>query len=134
MSLDYAEKMIAKALRAAKGNQTIAKQQIIAWAQQDTKLLQGLTKAHLTGIVAYHIDRVASGRAERSKNPLPSKPKGQKAPAKEDFGMELMKAVASSSAAVFGLEGGAPTGRRGKVSENHIRALQQIARKTNPSK
>lgn len=132
MSQDYAEKMIAKALKAAKGNQTIAKQQIIAWAQQDAKLLQGLTRAHLTGIVAYQIDRVASGRAARSKMPAPAKPKER--PADEEFGMELMKAVASSSAAVFGLENGSGGGRRTQVSEDHIRALQKIARKQPPKK
>lgn len=133
MSLEYAEQRIKEALKLAKGNQAKARQQVITWAMQDERLLQALTKSHLSGIVAYNIDRVASGRAEAAKRqpsqedfkPAP-KQKGKKEPA---FGMELLKAVASSSADVFGLEHNAPLGRRGQASENHINAIRALASK-----
>ncbi len=131
MSLEYAESRIKEALKLAKGNATRARQQIIAWTYEDAKLLHALTKPHLSGIVAYNIDRVASGRAEAQKAQQVQKPQ---APAKQSkkepaFGMELLKAVASSSADVFGLEHNAPLGRRGQTSQNHIDAIRAIASK-----
>ena len=131
MSLEYAERRIAEALKLAKGNQARARQQVTAWALQDDKLLQALTKSHLSGIVAYNIERVASGRAaaaRKAQKPTP-KPANKAAPQKEaDFGVELLKAVASSSSEVFGLENGsAGIGRPGQVSQNHINAIRAIA-------
>ena len=130
MSLEYAEARIAEALKLAKGNQTRARQQIIAWALRDDKLLQALTKSHLSGIVAYNIERVASGRAaaaRKTQKPAP-KPAANKPKQEADFGVELLKAVASSSSEVFGLENGsAGIGRPGQVSQNHINAIRAIA-------
>lgn len=138
MSLEYAERRIAEALKLAKGNQARARQQVTAWALQDDKLLQALTKSHLSGIVAYNIERVASGRAaaaRKAQKPV-QKPTANKAKPKkeEDFGVELLRAVASSSSEVFGLENGsAGVGRPGQVSQNHINAIRAIATKQKKS-
>ena len=127
MSLEYAERRIKEALKLARGNPVKARQQVIAWTFEDSKLLYALTKHHLSGIVAYHIERVASGRASQSKAPPPPKP--EKAPVKQDdeFGMEILKAVANSSSAVFGLEGYAAPRKRGQASQQHIDAIRQMA-------
>ena len=130
MSLEYAEARIAEALKLAKGNQTKARQQVINWALQDDKLLQALTKSHLSGIVAYNIERVASGRAAVAKKAAPKQEAPKKSNQQGDFGVELLKAVASSSSEVFGLENGSSgIGRPGQVSQNHINAIRAIASK-----
>ncbi len=131
MSLAYAEQRIKEALTLAKGNQARARQHIIAWAQEDPDLLRALTKHHLTGIAAYHVERVASGRAAKPKAaPPPAKPAAPKARTEEDaFGAELLKAVASSSSAIFGLEGGAASSKRGQASQQHINAIKKMATK-----
>jgi len=138
MSLEYAERRIAEAIKLAKGNTTRARQQVIAWALTDEKLLQALTKSHLSGIVAYNIERVASGRAaaaRKAQKPIAKKPANTAKPnQKEDFGVELLKAVASSSTEIFGLENGsAGIKRPGQVSQNHINAIRAIASKTKKS-
>ena len=131
MSLEYAERRIAEALKLAKGNQARARQQVTAWALQDEKLLQALTKSHLSGIVAYNIERVASGRAaaaRKAQKPAPAKTaKAQNINKEADFGVELLKAVASSSSEVFGLETNASLTRPKQVSQNHINAIRAIA-------
>ena len=136
MSLEYAERRIKEALKLAHGNQTRARQQIIAWAQEDTRLLHALAKPHLSGIVAYNIDRVASGRAAAAKVSPQATQKSTTSQGKtnEDrFGMELLKAVASSSADIFGLEHNVPLGRRGQASQNHIDAIRAMAAKKKKS-
>lgn len=134
MSLEYAERRIKEALKQAKGNTTRARQQVIAWTYEDAKLLHALTKNHLSGIVAYHIERVASGRGEKDKAPPPPKPK-QSAKAKEDrFGMEILKAIVDSDAEVFGLESGGAPRKRGQASQDHINAIHKMASKTKPKK
>lgn len=133
MSLEYAEAKIKEALKASGGNMARARQQIIAWSMEDAKLLQALTKPHLNGIIAYNIERVASGRAAASKKN--EAPKAANAPQnasnhqkkQPEFGMELLKAVASSSSEVFGLENNAGFSRRGKASQDHINAIKAIA-------
>ena len=133
MSLKYAEAKIKEALVLSGGNQARARQQIIAWAFEDAKLLQALTKHHLTGIAAYHVERVASGRTAKPKTPPPAKP-AKKVPSTDDaFGKEILKAVANSSSAIFGLEGYAAPQRRGQASQRHIDAIRQMA-KNNPNK
>ncbi|MGB0718950.1 MAG: hypothetical protein ACPGRX_00660 [Bdellovibrionales bacterium] len=138
MSLEYVERKIVEALKAVKGNQARARQQIIAWAMQDPELLKGLTRAHLSGIVAYNVERVMSGRAAAAraakKQTAPANaqaPQKPKPKTKEDaFGMELLKAVASSSSEVFGLENGSSgIGRPGQVSQNHINVIRAMAAK-----
>ncbi len=131
MSLEYIERKIAEALKFSRGNTSKARQQVIAWALEDHKLLQALTKSHLSGIVAYNIERVASGRAAAARKMQKPQAKPAKAAAQKkepDFGVELLKAVASSSSEVFGLENGSSgIGRPGHVSQNHINAIHMIA-------
>ena len=137
MSLEYAERRIAEALKLAKGNQAKARQQVIAWALNDDKLLKALTKSHLSGIVAYNIERVASGRAaaaRKAQKPI-EKAAATAAPQKEaGFGVELLRAVANSSSEIFGLENGSSgIGRPKQVSQDHINAIRAIASKNKKS-
>ncbi|MCB1531553.1 MAG: hypothetical protein KDJ35_01665 [Alphaproteobacteria bacterium] len=126
MSLKYAEERIKEALKLAGGNQARARKQIITWAFEDARLLQALTKHHLTGIAAYHIERVASGRAAKPKNAAP-RPQKVQARKDDDFGMEILKAVANSDSAVFGLEGYTAPRKKGQASQQHIDAIRQMA-------
>lgn len=127
MSLKYAEEKIKEALAISGGNQARARQQIIAWSFEDAKLLQALTKHHLTGIAAYHIERVASGRAAKPKA-APPKPQEKPAPKKQEdsFGKELLQAVANSDS-VFGLEAYSSPQKKGRASQQHIDAIRQMA-------
>ncbi len=133
MSLEYADKRVVEALKLMDGNQAKARQQIIAWALSDAKLLQALTKHHLKGIVAYHVERVASGRSVKPQT-TPSKPKKATAQPDDAFGMEILKAVANSSSAVFGLEGYSSPPRRGQASQQHINAIKQMAERSKSNK
>ncbi len=122
MSREYAETKIREALKLCNGNMARARQQIVMLAQDDAKLLKALTQPHLDGIVAYQVERVASGRAEIEKrhpeDPAPS--------IEENFGMELLRAVAASDVQVFGQE--EPTGAKRKIaSRQHIDAIHKIA-------
>ena len=134
MSLAYVENRIKEALKLTKGNVTRARQQVIKWCEEDPKLLQGLTRAHLNGIVAYNIERVASGRSAKSKAkmPPPAKP-ATKGKDKEKFGMEILKAVVSSST-LFGLEQDARPGKKGQASQQHIDAIKKLAGKNKTKK
>lgn len=139
MSLEYVEKRIKEALKKSGGNPANARQQIIAWTYEDEKLLHALAKPHLNGIVAYNVERVASGRADASRAATEVatqeiKPETKPAPAakpkekEESFGMEILKAIAGSEA-TFGLEDlGVPQKRR-PVSKKHIDAIRSIAGK-----
>lgn len=133
MSKEYAERRIKDALRLANGNAARARQQVIAWTFEDAKLLHALTAPHLTGIVAYNIERILSGRAGDSEAPPPKKPQ---VTAQDEFGIEILKAVAASSAVRFGQESYAARGKRGKASKQHIDAIREMAAraKTPPKK
>lgn len=133
MSLKYAEQKIKEALVQTKGNMARARQLVIKWSQDDPKLLQALTRNHLTGIVAYHVERVASGRATKPEKPAP-KPAKATAKKGDAFGMEILKAVANSSSAIFGLEGGQPPQKRAQASQRHIDAMKALAGKSPKSK
>jgi len=136
MSLEYAERRIKEALKLAQGNTAKARQQVIAWTFEDSKLLHALAKPHLSGIVAYNIERVASGRADaaREERPVveekpPPKRNAANGRAKEEqFGLEILKAVAGSPA-IFGLEDPGAPQKRPSVSKNHIEAIQAITSK-----
>lgn len=129
MSREYADKRIREALRLAKGNATKARQQIVAWTNEDPKLLMALTKPHLTGIVAHAINRVVSRMESGLDEPedIPETPAGLNMPP-ETFGMEIMQALKGSNA-VFGHEGAGPA-RRPQASQRHIDALKKIAAKS----
>ncbi len=137
MSLEYAESRIKEALKAASGNKIKARQQVIAWTYEDAKLLHALTKAHLSGIVAYNIERVASGRADlaRAKKAAPinrpdapkksSQPTAKKGEKEESFGLQILKAAGASST-TFGFEDAGGPQKRG-ASQSHINAIRAIA-------
>lgn len=139
MSQEYVEKRIRDALKKTHGNATKARQQIIAWTYEDSKLLHAITRAHLSGIVAYNIERVLSGRssasgagaAEQAARANSASGMGMEASnqQEEHFGKELLKAVAGNSGATFGLEGySAPRKRPPKVSQGHIDAIKAMTR------
>jgi len=126
MSREYAENKIKEALKINDGNVARARQQVIAWTYDDAKLLHALARPHLNGIVAYQVERVASGRAEIERRAPVSSQKGKG----ENFGMDLLRAVAASSAAVFGQESYSAPIRKGPASKQHIDAIKQIAAKS----
>src|SRR5688572_30825087 len=100
MSREYAEKRIRQALEMFKGNETKARQQIIAWTYEDTKLLQALTQPHITGIVAHAIGRVVNMKDEGD---IPPEPEIDLSEGGE-FGIEILKAIAGGGTARFGQE------------------------------
>ncbi|MFN3700381.1 MAG: hypothetical protein ACK4VI_02530 [Alphaproteobacteria bacterium] len=136
MSKEYAERRIKEALKKTGGNAVKARQQVIAWTYEDPKLLHALTKSHLTGIVAYNIERILSGRGAaedisdiQSVNKSAGQGAKTAAQKEENFGMELLKAVAGNSGAMFGMEsysGNAP--KRPKVSKSHIEAIHAMTK------
>ncbi|PCJ02819.1 MAG: hypothetical protein COB14_00975 [Alphaproteobacteria bacterium] len=124
MTKEYAESKIREALTAHGGNVALARQHIVSMAQTDAALMRALAHPHLDGIVAYQVERVASGRAEMEKR-HPKEPAKNKV---DNFGMELLRAVAASDAETFGQEG---MGAKRKVaSKQHINAIHQMASKS----
>ena len=130
MSREYAEERIREALKLAKGNATKARQQIIAWAATDARLLQALSKPHLTGIVAHAIDRVIYHQGIEEDRKFRTEPQSLNMEP-DTFGKEILKALQSSDTARFGRESTAPASnaKRPKASQSHIDALNQIAGK-----
>lgn len=129
MSLEYAEKRIREALKKAKGNPTKARQQIIAWINDDPKLLQALARPHLTGIVAHAVNRVIYREGlEAEQEDIPLSPKKLDMPP-ATFGQEILKALQSNNTPQFGREAAVPPVRRKQASQEHIDALRRLARK-----
>lgn len=131
MSREYAEKRIREALKQAKGNPTKARQQIIAWTFEDSKLLQALAQPHLTGIVAHAVNRVIhhQGIEEEQGHEIPAAPQPLDM-TPQTFGQEIFQALQSSNTAQFGREGTAPPIKRKQASQSHIDAMKRIAKKT----
>jgi hypothetical protein len=132
MSREYAEGRIKEALKKTHGNAVRARQQVIAWTYEDPKLLHALTKAHLTGIVAYNIERILAGRGAAEETHThtdsPSK-KSKEAKEEENFGMQLLKAVAGNGGTQFGMESYSGGGqKRKKVSKSHIDAINALTK------
>lgn len=133
MSKHYVEKRLKDALEKTGGNAVQARKLVMGWIQEDPKLLYGLTKGHLNGIVAYNIERILSGRADQSEEEVvaPSSAGHSKPDSKENFGLELLKAVAGNNGVSFGLEGySGGAGKKRKVSQSHIQAIQAMAKRT----
>lgn len=129
MSREYAEKRIREALNIAKGNATKARQQIIAWTNEDPKLLQALAQPHLTGIVAHAVNRVVYKQGvEDHDDDVPEVPQSLDM-APDTFGKEILKALASDSTSIFGRDNGPGPARRKQASQSHIDALKQMANK-----
>lgn len=127
MSSEYAEDRIREALKLARGNPTKARQQIIAWTNQDVRLLQALTRPHLTGIVAHAVGRVIHREGLREETPeVPEAPQPLNM-APETFGQEILRALEGRDTAVFGREDAGIPSRRKQASQSHIDALKKIA-------
>jgi hypothetical protein len=134
MSREYAENRIREALALARGNPTKARQQIIAWAGEDQRLLMSLAQPHLTGIVAHAISRVIHHQGmETEMDDIPATPaKLDMAP--DTFGKQILNALTSHDTPIFGLEGSAPPSRPKKASQSHIDALKQMASRSKTDK
>ncbi len=133
MNREYAERRIREALKAAGGNATRARQQVISWAIDDNKLLHELVAPHINGIVAHAVSRVMNTK-EQVIPAAPVAPKPLPADAKSDsFGMEILKAIALGNPAQFGLESGTPI-KKQAASQRHIDAIRQMVSKDNKSK
>ncbi len=133
MNRDYAEKRIREALKASGGNSTRARQQVTAWAFDDAKLLHELVAPHITGIVAHAVNRVMSMK-EKS---IPATPEPTKAAPKkgEEFGMEILKAIALGNPAQFGLESSSGASiKKQQASQRHIDAIRQMVSKDKSGK
>lgn len=142
MSANYVVSRIKEALYNAGGDKRQAGQQILAWAMEDMQLLKGLSRAHLGGIVAYHVDRVAAGKeapehTRRAEKPATQTPQAATQAARQTiestqqtsaFGREILRSASRADAAIFGLESyEAPVSRPAKTSQRHIDALNHIA-------
>ncbi|HEY8191361.1 MAG TPA: hypothetical protein VIG74_02965 [Alphaproteobacteria bacterium] len=129
MNREYAEQRIREALKLAKGNPTKARQQIIAWTYEDTKLLQALSRPHLTGIVAHAVNRVIHHEHMEEHAPeIPEVPQPLNMPP-ETFGAEILRALQNESTTKFGRETAAPAPRRKQASQSHIDAMKAMASK-----
>ena len=126
MSQDYVQGKIKRALELTRGNATQARQQIIAWCAEDPKLLQALTRPHMTGIVAHAVNRVMSGKTE----PQVISPPPESAVAKGEFGMEILKTIAGGDTAQFGRENNGRPLRKKGVSQSHIDAIQKMIKES----
>lgn len=130
MNRDYAERRIREALIASKGNQAKARQQIIAWAAEDAKLMHELVAPHITGIVAHAMGRVMSMKEA----PTPKVPDKVPAGAKDEFGLDLLKAIALGKPAQFGLESGSVPTKKQAASQQHIDAIRAMVSKSKTKK
>lgn len=128
MSREYAEGRIREALKLAKGNPTKARQQIIAWTFEDTKLLHALARPHLTGIVAHAVNRVIYHQnLEDDHEPVPETPQALDMPP-DTFGAAILQALQSGDTPRFGRESAAPPVPRRQASQSHIDALKRMSR------
>ncbi len=124
MSNEYAQSKIRQALKNHGGNIALARKQVMLWAYDDAALLRSIAAPHLDGIIAYQVERVASGRAELEKRHPEMAVKVKKE--EDNFGMNLLRAVADSDATVFGMEYGLRPKRK-SASKQHIEAIHKMA-------
>lgn len=132
MTQDYVISKIKQALETTRGNETKARQQIIAWTYEDTKLLHDLAKPHMTGIIAHAISRVKrmQERGEETIQPEPVLAPISDPELDGTFGIELLKAIAGDNRTKFGMDVGernAP--KRAAASQQHVDALKLMAQK-----
>jgi len=130
MSLNYTENRIKEALRLHNGNPAKVRQQVLAWMYEDHKLLLNVTRPHLTGIVAYAVDRVLSRLTKTDDELLEETAKEVELSArqrKNSLGHEILKGFASGNAPQFGHEAEAAPLRRTVASQNHIDTIRLLA-------
>jgi hypothetical protein len=128
MSWDYVERKVKEALQITRGNPMRARQQIIAWTYEDSKLLYELTKPHMSGIVGHAIGHVMNKAEHEKDTPTP-----QKVPEQDingEFGLELLKALAGGGSPQFGVENNAPRTGKAQASKSHVDAIKRMAKKT----
>lgn len=123
---DYVFNRIKEAMTIHKGNTAKARQQIIAWTYEDAKLLHALSRPHLTGIVAYAVDRFQRNILE---TPSPSN-KFESVldrPSDDDFGKEMLRSMVTGRPEIFGEEpSGAGLGRS-QASKRHQDIMKFLA-------
>jgi hypothetical protein len=127
MNRDYSEGKIREALKLTGGNATKARQQIIAWAFDDTKLMHELMAPHMTGIVAHAINHVMSSKPKPARPAVPQTADAGKG--NDPFGMEILRSIALGNPAQFGLEGGSAPVRKQEASQRHVDAIKQMVAK-----
>lgn len=154
-SSNYVLSRIKEALYNSNGNKAQAMRQVLSWAGTDMQLLQGLTRAHLSGIVAYHVDRAAAGRAggagemrsagAKKKTP-PAEPIARRATPKvgqrrmvspsqgSPFGQEILKAASNTRSQVFGLESYESPVPAQPTSKRHEDVMRHLASFSNKNK
>ena len=130
MNRDYSESKIREALKLSGGNATRARQQLIAWAFEDTKLLHELMAPHMTGIVAHAINHVmAQGEKKPKLVPVPEESKISEDAKNDPFGLEILKAIALGNPAQFGLENANATSRKQAASQRHVDDIKEMVAK-----
>lgn len=129
MSRDYAYNRIKEALRLHKGNSLKARQQIIAWTYEDAKLLHALTRPHLTGIVAYAIDKWQRKAHEEESRQAQTLDSVLDTKSDENFGKELLRSLASGNSEIFGEEPSGPPRSRSQASKKHEDAMRMLAKR-----
>lgn len=125
----YTESRIREALELARGDEGRAARMILGWVADDPKLLLGLTRPHLNGIVAYAVDRAVRCAEREAAPPPPATPDFDSLPG-EAFGKELLKAIAFGQPTRFGREAlgtSPPAPKRPGASKRHIDAIHRIA-------
>lgn len=130
MSKEYAESRIREALKKHGDNNTRARQQVMAWAIEDHKLMTELTRIHLKGITAYWIDRVKSNRGAPSQEVETPIVQQVKKGEEHSFGEEMLRSFVSQKAQTFGLEDSVGNVGKRQASATHIDAINEIARRS----
>lgn len=148
---DYLFRCIEDALHEAGGSKSKAMQAVIERSAHDPDLLRVLTQAHLKGIVAYHVDRVADAVKEDAKNERVKNQRTHNEYTKNAssftgrtrahatteskpeirataFGAALLSAASHNAGEQFGFENQtASSPVRTSVSQTHIDTLRHIA-------
>jgi hypothetical protein len=127
MNRDYSEGKIREALKLSGGNSTKARQQVIAWAFDDTKLMHELMAPHMTGIVAHAINHVMTSKPKAPRPAVPEEAEGGKG--NDPFGMEILRSIALGNPAQFGLESGSTSLKKQEASQRHVDAIKQMVAK-----
>jgi len=133
--MSYSEEKIQDALKAAKGNTTQAKKQILQWALKDQQLLISLVKPHLVGIVAHAVGRLSAGKEEAQTPKAVStleqpKPLQKQQYQKSTFGMDILRTIAGGDTAQFGQENYGRPLKKQRASQRHIDAIRTIVAET----
>lgn len=130
MASNYADIKIREALKLTGGNASQARRQIMMLIQDDPQLLHALCEPHLEGIIAHQIEHIASGKSETEGRFM----EGGLPKEGENFGMDLLRAIASQDVTVFGHEQQTPKRNRTNASKQHIDAIHQLAAETRNKK